>query len=516
MPRFLLAFWYALLIGFTYLDAQNLPERSHRELPAPTDIDPNLTEQLRRLEQEFGDAILHRDANTLERVVGPEFTLRISDVPQSSLPRAMWMDNTLHRLKAESFAQRDDAARKLADDLAAVSLVWSTKATIDGRDFSGDFYLVDLWWKNRGTWQIIARYSTPLGKPPDRGSRQPPPATDIDTQLTEQLRQLERELGEAGMRKDAETLDHLVAPEYTLRVGDDPQRSVPREQWLGALRPRSTYEYKIETFDEHHLAARKLPDNLAVTSLVLTQKATFTGRDRSGDFYLVDVWKKHDSKWQIIARYSTPIGKEFDRSPPQGKDAGGSDEHVAGNPHHRIVPLTAGGMQKFLKQGFEVISGNPAEPGVPFVIRIYNTENQVVPPHWHPEDEHVKVIKGIWCVGDGDTFDKSSLREMNVGDYVFVPKQMHHFAWSKTPTVLQIHGIGPFKMNLADPWLLLSDKAGASHFKFKMNDRVRSKRGEGVVVFGAFSEKNKLTQYIVEKKDGDAFAEWEEELEKAQ
>jgi hypothetical protein len=49
-----------------------------------------------------------------------------------------------------------------------------------------------------------------------------------------------------------------------------------------------------------------------------------------------------------------------------------------------------------------------------------------------------------------------------------------------------------------------------------MNDRVRSKRGEGVVVFGAFSEKNKLTQYIVEKKDGDAFAEWEEELEKAQ
>jgi hypothetical protein len=125
MPRFLLAFWCALLVGFTYLDAQNQPERTPRELPAPTDIGPNLTEQLRQLEQEFGDAILHRDANTLERVVGSEFTLRISDVPQSSLPRAMWMDNTLHRLKAESFAQRDDAARKPADDLAAVSLVWS-------------------------------------------------------------------------------------------------------------------------------------------------------------------------------------------------------------------------------------------------------------------------------------------------------------------------------------------------------------------------------------------------------
>jgi hypothetical protein len=27
MPRFLLVFWYALLIGFTYLDVQNQPER---------------------------------------------------------------------------------------------------------------------------------------------------------------------------------------------------------------------------------------------------------------------------------------------------------------------------------------------------------------------------------------------------------------------------------------------------------------------------------------------------------
>jgi hypothetical protein len=317
MPRFLLRLWYSLLLGSSCLAAQEQPpERALRQLPPPTDIDPNLTEQLRQLEQEFGEAILHTDASALERIVGPEFTLRIADVPQSSLPRAVWMDNALHRGKADSFAQRDDAARKLADDLAVVSVIWSTKGTIDGRDFTGDFYLVDFWRKSSGTWHVIARYSTPLGKPPDRGSRQPPPATDIDTQLTEQLRQLEQELGEAGMRKDAETLEHLVGSEYTLRVGDDPQRSVPREQWLAALRPRGAYEYKIESFDEDHVAARKLADNLAVTSLLLTQKAAFAGRDRSGDFYVVDVWKKSDSNWQIIARYSTPIGKKFDRSPP--------------------------------------------------------------------------------------------------------------------------------------------------------------------------------------------------------
>jgi len=52
--------------------------------------------------------------------------------------------------------------------------------------------------------------------------------------------------------------------------------------------------------DERYHAARKLADNLAVVSLLLTQKATDEGRDRSGDFYLVDIWKKSGDQWQII------------------------------------------------------------------------------------------------------------------------------------------------------------------------------------------------------------------------
>jgi len=51
--------------------------------------------------------------------------------------------------------------------------------------------------------------------------------------------------------------------------------------------------------------------------LLHTQQATFDGRDRSGDFYVVDIWKKRGDSWQIIARYSSPMGKKFDCSPPR-------------------------------------------------------------------------------------------------------------------------------------------------------------------------------------------------------
>jgi hypothetical protein len=70
-------------------------QRPLRQLPAPTDIDPQLTEELRRVEQNLSNAILLRDANALERLAGPEFTVRVADVSQGSMPRAIWEANTL-------------------------------------------------------------------------------------------------------------------------------------------------------------------------------------------------------------------------------------------------------------------------------------------------------------------------------------------------------------------------------------------------------------------------------------
>ena len=143
--------------------------------------------------------------------------------------------------------------------------------------------------------------------------RPPRPPTDVDPQLTELLRRLEQELGEAALHgyRDTAGMARLVAPEFTQRVSDAPERSLPRSLWG---QPGSSY--RMESFEERYHAARRLADDLAVVSFVLTQTATSAGRDRSGDFYVVDIWKKRGDQWQLIARYSSPVGKKFDRSPP--------------------------------------------------------------------------------------------------------------------------------------------------------------------------------------------------------
>ena len=187
------------------------------------------------------------------------------------------------------------------------------------------------------------------------------------------------------------------------------------------------------------------------------------------------------------------------------------------NAHHIVVPITT-------KSLAGVVSGDPSKPGAQFVIRMYNDANFIVLPHWHPEDEHVTVVKGTWYLGSGDTFDRNAMRELNVGDYALVPKKMPHFAWSKNDTIILIHGIGPFQQINTDAqqslsgWTidpqkgLMRDPQSASYFKFKLNDRVRSDRGEGVIAYGQHSEKNKVTQYTVQRGDGTRFFETEENL----
>ena len=54
-------------------------------------------------------------------------------------------------------------------------------------------------------------------------------------------------------------------------------------------------------------------------------------------------------------------------------------------------------------------------------------------------------------VSIGETFDEAKLQAMNVGNLVSVRNEMRHFAMSKGETILQVHGMSPFKVNWVNP-----------------------------------------------------------------
>ena len=97
-----------------------------------------------------------------------------------------------------------------------------------------------------------------------------------------------------------------------------------------------------------------------------------------------------------------------------------------------------------------VLSGDPAGTGL-VTIRLKMPAGYKIPPHWHPTDEHVTVISGSLALGMGDVLDEEKSKVLKPGGYGVAQANMHHFAWTKTGAVVQVHLMGPFKITYVNP-----------------------------------------------------------------
>jgi hypothetical protein len=184
--------------------------------------------------------------------------------------------------------------------------------------------------------------------------------------------------------------------------------------------------------------------------------------------------------------------------------------HSADTRQHRIIPLRP------LSQDAEVIHGDPAVAGEPFVMRIRELPGTIIPPHKHPVDEHITVVQGTLYFAVGDKFDRAAMQEIKTGGYAFIPKGSTMFGYIPDGAIVQVHGVGPFHIHwrAGAQWRekdqTLDDPGGASVFKLKKGDRVVGSRGTGRITQGYFS--GEILQYEVTSDNGALFMATEDEL----
>ncbi len=92
-----------------------------------------------------------------------------------------------------------------------------------------------------------------------------------------------------------------------------------------------------------------------------------------------------------------------------------------------------------------VLSGNP-EKKEPFVVRIKLPANYAVAVHSHPINEFDTVISGTYLYGTGDVASRDKTIELPAGSFVSIPSHLKHYGWTKEETIIQINGIGPWRM----------------------------------------------------------------------
>jgi quercetin dioxygenase-like cupin family protein len=144
----------------------------------------------------------------------------------------------------------------------------------------------------------------------------------------------------------------------------------------------------------------------------------------------------------MFAFATTSVGEESTATQPA------ASQHVIAKP----ADLNWGDPPPVFEKGasFTVIAGNPGEAG-PYVVRLKMPAGYKVAPHWHPTDENVTVISGTFAVGMGEKFDKATMTELPAGGYVLLPAEMRHYAMAKTAAIVQVHGMGPFKLTYVNP-----------------------------------------------------------------
>jgi hypothetical protein len=107
----------------------------------------------------------------------------------------------------------------------------------------------------------------------------------------------------------------------------------------------------------------------------------------------------------------------------------------------------------FLPPGAQlaVLEGDPMASSGDYTIRLKMPAGYKIAPHTHPLRENVTVISGALKVGMGDKFDAAQMMSFPAGSFAYLDPDMHHYAMASGPTVIQIHGMSPVKVNYIDP-----------------------------------------------------------------
>lgn len=132
-----------------------------------------------------------------------------------------------------------------------------------------------------------------------------PAGTGVDLVAT--FTDLENAFADGYKKKDARFLEDLLAPEYVLVVSGRPGQPVDRSAWLGLLP-----QYDVQQFAISDVVVRCLSPapgatdtcDIAAVSSINRQKATVGGQDRSGEFFIVDIWARRGGRWRVTSRYS--------------------------------------------------------------------------------------------------------------------------------------------------------------------------------------------------------------------
>jgi ketosteroid isomerase-like protein/quercetin dioxygenase-like cupin family protein len=234
------------------------------------------------------------------------------------------------------------------------------------------------------------------------------------------------------------TPDAIVAPPNSPPVAGSAEI---RQTWSGFLAANPTV-----TWEPARITIASSGDIATEVSRYQMSFDTPGGRVRDRGTFTT-VWHKVGNEWRIASVTASsampmpPAGSIvvlFDTSAAEMLAPAG----ITWRPFAPVPGFPAGAQMA-------VIHGDPRRE-TDYVLRVRFPDGFRVPQHWHAKAEHVTVLSGEFNLGMGRDPNAPTAAH-GPGAFLYMPPRTPHYAWTRGETILQLHGIGPFALNLGVP-----------------------------------------------------------------
>lgn len=127
---------------------------------------------------------------------------------------------------------------------------------------------------------------------------------------------LEKQLLRAVQKKDKVALQGILADDFEIAMPDaDP---LAGDDWLDSV---MAHDFSLKSFVLRDLSVADLGE-AAVVKFDRIQHAAYKGKNESGEFFVVDLWKKNGDSWKLANRYVAKVSVLPENAPVQAKPGG--------------------------------------------------------------------------------------------------------------------------------------------------------------------------------------------------
>lgn len=112
----------------------------------------------------------------------------------------------------------------------------------------------------------------------------------------------------AWVAQDRAKLEAILADDYALVVSTVPTIAFPRSNWLDI----AVGAYVCTRFEYDGVQLRRVADDMIAMSAIADFDATMAGIDRSGRYFVTDLWRREGGSWKVCGRYSSRPGEVDD------------------------------------------------------------------------------------------------------------------------------------------------------------------------------------------------------------